>query len=695
MNINKIRIKKLLIGLSVIAITGVSVGTMVSCSGSTAARGSIIEKKFGASQRLNLGLTKNPVIPGIPTTANLYDAKFNANAIKIINDYQNQITVASLQKDFNEVLTEFYEIYEVETEETEIELSKIVVKSLNTQTKAFTLEVEYEVENETDSREEVKKKLDILWTPNMTAISKADIESLKTAILGYSSTDTNVDIEDLRELFLGEKDDDDDDDIGIFDRIARINKSYKDMAQMIAYNLTLKDVFGPIIEHEKPKSDLDGAVARMKRAGTVVDLNTNFKVPSLVLNSQPTALIPDVQPKINFTVNDATANAAINAYVATTPPLFGQPAWELKPANAQFKTTWDKIFVNPFDATNPDYQAITNLVMIKIDNSPNQGKDFVSYMLLIESGGIGGTYDAVMVTAPFPTPKTITLTKKALPVGFKVPVAILDGATGPLAPLEMKKGLFDLLFTATPAIAPADWMHLILSKVGPGPDKHQLSISSINPYVIAFAGQPADLISNEFEVKQSVSAALTKKTPPADGILQSVIDNAVSGDPSGIMDRIALFNMLFTSSPELQPEDLGFIVLEKTAGKNTITVSSQVPQILSFTGDLESNPYTIKAPPVGLTEYAIEAKTFDPGSVPEAVLTAGSKFDSTPAEKKALFDLLFTSDKIITDEDWAVIILNFSPPTNKVMMMSLDPETVKLNGTIISNDINLPALSVR
>ncbi|MGL4647261.1 MAG: hypothetical protein ACRCVI_00860 [Mycoplasmoidaceae bacterium] len=685
MNKNKIRAKRLFIGLSIIGITSASVGAIVSCSGSTAARGSIIEKKFRTNQSFNLGLKKSLQIP---ENANIYDAKFNSSAIEIINDYQNQITVGSLQKDFNEVLTEFYEIYEVEANETEIELSKIIVKSLDTETKVFTLEVEYEVENENENREEVKKKLDISWTPNITTLSKGDIENIKKAILGYTSSDTNVDIGDLKELFFGEKDDDEDDDIGIFDRIAKINKSYKDMAQMIAYNLTLKDVFGPIIEHEKPKSNLNDAIARIRKTRTVVDLNTSFKVPSLVLNSQPTALIPDIQPKINFTVNDATAINAINTYIATTPPLFNQPAWELKPSSAQFKTTWDQIFINPYDTSNPDYQAITNLVMLRIYNSPNQGKDFVAYMLLVESWGIGGNYDSIMVTTPFPTPKMITLTKRPINPDALVPVSALDAAMGPFASAQAKQQMFNGLFSASPSISSFDWNSIVLTKVGPGPNKHQVSVSSINPYTIVFAGEPTDLVSNEFNVQPAVNAVIKRKVAPVGGILQSDIDEGTSVGVYPNLPAIkTLYNQLFTSTPELTDLDLISLRLEKTSGKNTVMLRSISPQQLILSGELESNIYTIKDTPTP-TSYAIEPKVLTPGDVPQAILEAGTSLTATNADKKALFNYIFIATPLIAEEDWSYLDLYFWEQSQVVSISSYAPQLVGLTGETFSNPIN-------
>lgn len=187
-----------------------SVFMIASCGSNTKNRVCTYEEKFNVEVNYANKLTK---LDELPSKVNVYQAEANKNALDRVEIIKNNLTVKQLQFDFDIVLQDFYEVYETETllYEIEIESIKAVGK----------IEV-----NDKRDKEQILIKT-IKWTPTMKLISKNEIEKIKNDIVKLSEKNNlGFDIKDIKELFLGEKDDNDIDDIGIFDKIALINKDY-------------------------------------------------------------------------------------------------------------------------------------------------------------------------------------------------------------------------------------------------------------------------------------------------------------------------------------------------------------------------------------------------------------------------------------------------------------------------------------
>ncbi len=219
----------------------------------------------------------------------VFDPRFNKDAQNKLQDLSKDLSKKDLQRDFDRVLTDFYEAYEDESSgNSEVEIEDIKVKSKNDDG-SFNLTVEYEIEDDKNDIEETKYH-DIKWTPKFTVLSKADIESIKAQITGFGKHESNgVDLKDIKEIFLGDDDKDDEDDDGIFDRVAKLNKEYNGFAGMVAYDLSISDIFDQL---PKPKT----------RAASEVTKDTHFRIPSLSLNNgqSAVALTPDKQPNVNI-----------------------------------------------------------------------------------------------------------------------------------------------------------------------------------------------------------------------------------------------------------------------------------------------------------------------------------------------------------------------------------------------------------
>ncbi len=239
-------------------------------------------------------------------TTNVYAANYNVNAQEEVQRLQQGLTVGDLQYDFNRVLTDFYEAYEYEKGSTEVEIEHIKVLRKNDDG-SFQLKVTYEVETDTYNinprDKELIKSKEIKWTPTLVTLTKEDIVNITRDISGFKDNEQNgMDLEDIKELFLGEKDDDkdfddfDDDDIGIFDKLGKINKDYNNQASIVAYSLSVADIFDQL----KPYSGM--YLLKNKITDRVVDKNTQFKIPSLSLNGDGSVvLVPNEAPSFKFT----------------------------------------------------------------------------------------------------------------------------------------------------------------------------------------------------------------------------------------------------------------------------------------------------------------------------------------------------------------------------------------------------------
>ncbi len=238
----------------------------------------------------------------------VFPANLNEQAQADVQNFQRDLTVGDVQYDFNRALTDFYESYEAKSGKTEIEIENIEVLSKNDDG-SFQLKVWYELDYDnymiTPRDKDVVEPKEIKWTPKLTTLTKTDVDEIIATVRGFGQEDeaNGMDLEDIRELFLGDQDDpndydfddDDDDDIGIFDQLGRINKEYENQSSIIAYSLRISDLFNEITGGK--------TYSIISRAGaTTPDKNTEFKIPSLSLNSGGSVvLVPNESPSFKFT----------------------------------------------------------------------------------------------------------------------------------------------------------------------------------------------------------------------------------------------------------------------------------------------------------------------------------------------------------------------------------------------------------
>ncbi|MGL5520114.1 MAG: Vmc-like lipoprotein signal peptide domain-containing protein [Metamycoplasmataceae bacterium] len=278
--------KKILLGITSLSLIGLSIPLIAtSCSTEAPTFGSNLKTSSFTS------IVKQNSKAG--EEVNIVDANININAEKMLKEgffSKQNFTVDDLQNDFTKVLTDFYEVYELETGNTEIELQSIKVDSevaANTTNgnRQFKIIVSYTVE--TDDQEQVKTK-DITWELKPSFINTNEIKGIKDSILGANTANPNIDLKDLKEFFLGEKEADEDDDIGVFDKVSALNKqeNLNNSGVLVGYGITLNDIW----------KHLTGPTRQTITPDTV------FVVPSISVN---TFLKPTTPPTRSYELNQA------------------------------------------------------------------------------------------------------------------------------------------------------------------------------------------------------------------------------------------------------------------------------------------------------------------------------------------------------------------------------------------------------
>lgn len=328
--------------------------TVVACS--STGNADLNKKTFNVevdySNKLNKSTSK----------VNVYQAEANANALSEVEKIKNNLTKEQLQFDFKTVLQDFYEAYEVETSKYEIEIESINVVGKNDDG-SFNLDVKYEIETDNKrDKEEIKTKR-ISWTPTMKLISKDDIKKIKDFIIKLKDkNNSGFDIKDIKELFLGEKDEDDFDDKGIFDKVALVNKDYNGLAYLLAYEISIDDIFSKLLPSRKES----------------ITTKTKFLVPSLYLNSNAMIFVPNSKPdmdynqkslslsELNTIFGDSSQNKVIESksdqqpFIDTLNKLFTKTYTidELKGAKEISKITLTNPNSNGTSTTTNEYQVI-------------------------------------------------------------------------------------------------------------------------------------------------------------------------------------------------------------------------------------------------------------------------------------------------------------------------------------------------
>ncbi|MGL5357535.1 MAG: Vmc-like lipoprotein signal peptide domain-containing protein [Metamycoplasmataceae bacterium] len=281
--------KKILLGITSLSLIGLSIPLIAtSCSTEAPTFGSNLKTSSFTS------IVKQNSKAG--EEVNIVDANINVNAEKMLKEgffSKQNFTVADLQNDFTKVLSDFYEVYELETGDTEVELQSIKVNSevttpTNTnKNREFNITVFYTVETDSTDQEKVESK-DITWELKPSFINTNEIKGIKDSILGANTSNNNIDLKDLKEFFLGEKDADEDDDIGVFDKVSALNKqeNLNNSGVLVGYGITLNDIWKHLVA---PKRQ-------------TITADTVFVVPSISVN---TFLKPTTPPTRSYELNTA------------------------------------------------------------------------------------------------------------------------------------------------------------------------------------------------------------------------------------------------------------------------------------------------------------------------------------------------------------------------------------------------------
>ncbi len=341
--------KKILLGITTTSLAITPIATVVSCSNSNGVSTNQVE--FNTKTALTIKNRSNEIY-------NVYQANENPDAIQKLHDFLfNNLTVKNLQKEFNLLLTEFYESYEHENNVSEIEIEKIDVLERieeNNREYSFKLRVWMEKEDEITDEEELISQ-DIIWKPTIKLISHDEIEEIKQTVSKYTQNQTNndIDLSDIKEIFFGERDADDFDDYGVFDRLKLFNKDYKNLACLLGYELSLNDIFSQLTVKT--------------RVG--VDLNTKFTIPSLILNSKAVLFVPNKKPDIDFTQKPSLTQSTLDTIFANTTIISDK---------TQIVNTLNQLLLNPI--------TVEDLVGAKDISSIQLIKDTNKYMLVVNYG---------------------------------------------------------------------------------------------------------------------------------------------------------------------------------------------------------------------------------------------------------------------------------------------------------------------
>lgn len=207
-----------------------------------------------------------------------------------------------LQTDFNNVLTKFFKTYEYEAEfdsgnvevEIESELEKIEVKNYNPETLTATLNVTYEVEKEVDNdKKDEESKTKVLETQEKTLQLKpqfatyAEIKSIEKMLIDADKKDSetssnfSTDIDDLIELYIGDKEDN---EKSIFEQVEAFSlQNENKLGGLLGYEIKLSDLsYTPSSNNTNPKSTTNNENEMTIFAPSSVI--TEFYVPDQVIN---------------------------------------------------------------------------------------------------------------------------------------------------------------------------------------------------------------------------------------------------------------------------------------------------------------------------------------------------------------------------------------------------------------------------
>ncbi|WP_412031882.1 hypothetical protein [Malacoplasma muris] len=235
-------------------------------------------------------------------TTLILDPNANPNAMNEAQATFKTLDQNELQTDFNNVLTKFFKTYEYEAEfdsgnveiEIESDLEKIEVKNYNPETLTATLSVTYEVEKEVDSdKKDEESKTKVLETQEKTLQLKpqfatyAEIKSIEKMLIDADKKDSetssnfSTDIDDLIELYIGDKEDN---EKSIFEQVEAFSlQNQNKLGGLLGYEIKLSDLsYTPSSNNTNPKSSTNNTNEMTIFAPS--SIITEFYVPDQVIN---------------------------------------------------------------------------------------------------------------------------------------------------------------------------------------------------------------------------------------------------------------------------------------------------------------------------------------------------------------------------------------------------------------------------
>lgn len=305
----------LLTMLPLFAATIVIPTTIISCStrsnnnGDTNQIGTVGVRKYNSKQQVN----NNPSTLKLDTRVddmftNVLDPNLSLDAYEKANEtFKNKLTVESLQKDFDVVLSKFYKIAEFESEttnpetredtEVDAKISTIKVSSIDKEKLTAQLQVSYKVDNDIDEDKIETKEVEFKIIPAFA--TDTEIKNITNLLTGEDQEIGNIeiDIEDLRELYIGEPEDN---EKSIFEQVAEITKNQNtNYGGLLGYKINIADlVYKPSIPNTQTFKNI-----KEENSPSVDFTNFHIFAPSSVITEY---FVPDEIPstgelKLDFT----------------------------------------------------------------------------------------------------------------------------------------------------------------------------------------------------------------------------------------------------------------------------------------------------------------------------------------------------------------------------------------------------------
>ena len=253
------KFKKIFLAAMPLAALSVTIPVVTtSCSSSESNTLGVV--KFNSTQKVK---TRNGATP---TTMEVVDPNLNEDAMaKAIDTFKKRLDVATLQKDFDRVLTKFFKVSEYDGNNLEAEIMDVKVVSVDKNNLTAQLEVKYDVEVDNENQEtnnyEIQNK-----TLNLKPSFATTTEMQKIIRMLNGDDQENgtleIDVEDLKELYVGDPGDNE--------------KSIFEQAEII----TTESKYGGLLGYAINVSDLQYTKTKKGKATTPDLSKTEIFAPS-------------------------------------------------------------------------------------------------------------------------------------------------------------------------------------------------------------------------------------------------------------------------------------------------------------------------------------------------------------------------------------------------------------------------------